>query len=327
MTDPVLDVLVQRARDGSRAGCRDDGNVVALAIEGGGMRGAVSAGMCAVLESAGLIACVDRIYDSSTGALTRCYAAAGQAVMWTTTFEDLACRAFIDPTRVLRERPMLDLDYLFGTVAGTRKPLSAAGLARGPACFALAVTVADAGLRVLGSFSDVEDALAAARVSCTVPLLGGTPGAYRGERMVDGALLEALPYLTALREGATHVLVLRTRHRGFRGRPRPGLGELTLRWAQPELEPLIRDAGRRYNRDAAELERLAARRGGPAVVSQVAVRGDSRLAGRLCTDAGRVAESLRLGAAAMARALYGEPAQLMWRPVPYRLPTALDAAA
>ena len=42
--------------------------------------------------------------------------------------------------------------------------------------------------------------------------------------------------------------------------------------------------------------------------------------GRLSTDRGRIAESLRLGATAMASALYGEPARLMWRPVPYLAP-------
>jgi hypothetical protein len=38
---------------------------------------------------------------------------------------------------------------------------------------------------------------------------------------------------------------------------------------------------------------------------------------RLGTDPGRIAESLRLGAAAMASVLYGEPTRLMWQPVPY----------
>ena len=49
MTDPVLDVVLRRAACGSTPGRRADGHVVSLAIEGGGMRGVVSAGMCAVL--------------------------------------------------------------------------------------------------------------------------------------------------------------------------------------------------------------------------------------------------------------------------------------
>src|SRR5881392_534069 len=88
MADAVLDVL--------------------RAIEGGGMRGVVSAGMCAVLEAAGLVAGFDRVYGCSAGALSGCFTAAGQAALWATTFEDTASREFIDPARVLRRRPVLD---------------------------------------------------------------------------------------------------------------------------------------------------------------------------------------------------------------------------
>jgi hypothetical protein len=41
----VLRVLGERTRAGSLPGAREDGNRVALAIEGGGMRGTISAGM------------------------------------------------------------------------------------------------------------------------------------------------------------------------------------------------------------------------------------------------------------------------------------------
>ena len=43
----VLRVLAARARAGSQPGRRDDGFRVALAVEGGGMRGTVSAGRAA----------------------------------------------------------------------------------------------------------------------------------------------------------------------------------------------------------------------------------------------------------------------------------------
>jgi hypothetical protein len=79
----------------------------------------------------------------------------------------------------------------------------------------------------------------------------------------------------------------------------------------------VNAAGTRYNRDAEALEALALRPPGRAAVTQIAVPRDSRLVRRLSTDPGRIASSLRVGATAMASALYGEPARLMWRPVPY----------
>jgi predicted patatin/cPLA2 family phospholipase len=271
------------------------------------------------------VSAFDRIYGCSAGAITGCFTAAGQAVMWATTFEDLAGREFIDPARVLRRRPVLDLGFLFGTVIAKRKPPSEEGLARGPELRVIAVSTEDATLRVLGDFRDTEELLAAVRVSCAVPLIVGDPPLYRGEPMVDGGLLEPIPYATAVREGATHVVVLRTRDAEHRVREHSRVAELAVRRAHPQLRPLIANAGARYNRDAELLRTPAEHRAGPAV-TQIAVPPASRLVGRLSTDRGRIAESLRLGATAMASALYGEPARLMWRPVPYLAPEpATDA--
>jgi predicted acylesterase/phospholipase RssA len=324
-------LIAERAAAASVPGARTDPHVVCLAVEGGGMRGAVSAGMAAVLEAAGLVGAFDRIYGCSAGALNGCFAAAGQAALWAASFEDTAGRAFIDRRRVLRRQPVLDLGYLFETVIGRRKPLSAEGLARGPEFRALAVSLEDVALRVLGGFRDTDDLLAAVRVSCAVPVLGGAPPSYRGEAMVDGGLLEPIPYRTALREGATHVLVLRSRDAAYRSRPRARVAELALRRVHPSLEPLVRGSGPRYNRDAEDLAALAGHPVGRPAVTQVAVPPDAQLVGRLGTDPGRVAASLRLGADAMAAALYGDPAKVIWRPVLDLPPAAgrgaLDVAA
>jgi predicted patatin/cPLA2 family phospholipase len=327
---PVLDLLRERARAGSVPGRRADPHVVCLAVEGGGMRGAVTAGMCLVLAEAGLIPSFDRIYGCSSGAIAGCFAAAGQAARCAASFEDAACRAFIDPRRALRRRPVLDLAYLFETLIARRGPLSADGLARGPELRALAVSCRDAELRVLAGFDDAADALAAVRASCAIPLLAGSPPRYRGEPLVDGGLLESIPYRTALREGASHVLVLRSRPAGFRTRTRVGAAERVVARAHPQLAPLLRTCHARYNDHAADLEWLARDPDGRAVVSQVTPPPEARLVSRLSIDAGRLAESLRVGAESMACALGGERAAPPLRPVPQLAPggaAALPAQA
>ena len=67
--DPVFGLLLARAAAQSRPRRRADPHTVALVVEGGGMRGAVCAGMCVVLEAAGLLSSVDRVYGCSSGAL------------------------------------------------------------------------------------------------------------------------------------------------------------------------------------------------------------------------------------------------------------------
>ncbi|HEX4289698.1 MAG TPA: patatin-like phospholipase family protein, partial [Trebonia sp.] len=66
----VLRVIEERARSGSRPGHRDDGLRIALSIEGGGMRGTVSAGMGLALYERGLVPAFDAVYGSSAGAIS-----------------------------------------------------------------------------------------------------------------------------------------------------------------------------------------------------------------------------------------------------------------
>ena len=267
------------------------------------MRGAVTAGMCVALERAGLLPAFDRIYGCSSGALAGCYAAAGQAELWARSFEDAACRAFIDPRRALRRQPVLDLEYLFGTVCRSRRPLSAAGLARGPELRTVAVTAESGAQRILGGLTDPAEALAAVRASCTIPVLAGAPTAFRGELLVDGGLLEPIPFRAALGEGATHVLVLRSRHERWRAVERPTMVERALGRAHPALAPALVTCHARYNADA---EALA--RGDDRNVVQVAPPAGARLVGRFSTNGPRIAHSVALGAACMARLLAGDPA-------------------
>ena len=307
---PLYGVLLERA--GTRPGRRPDPHVVALVVEGGGMRGAAAAGMCLVLEAAGLMPSFDRVYGCSSGALTGCFAAAGQASVWATSFEDCASRDFIDPARAFRGGPLLDLDFLFGEVIGRRRPLSDAGRSAGPELRAVAVSATHAELRVLGDFESTADQLAAVRASCSIPVVTGAPPVYRGEPMVDGGLLEAIPYRTALREGATHVLVLRTQEASYRGRRQDRFAERVLARANPELAPLLHSCSQRYNRDAAALQQPS----GQPLVRQVAVPPGSRLVSRFSTDRARIADNVRLGARTMASSLYGARATEFWQPFP-----------
>jgi hypothetical protein len=144
--------------------------------------------------------------------------------------------------------------------------------------------------------------------------------------MVDGGLLESVPFRSALREGATHVLVLRSRGAAYRTRAYGRLVEAALARVHPELVPLVQACGERYNADAAELERLAGHPTGAPAVTQVAVPAGTRLPDRLSTDRGRLTDGLRVGAEAMASALLGRRARVVWRPVPY-LAGPLDVPA
>ncbi len=72
---PTIQLVIKRLQENSKPSKRSQGdsNKVALCIEGGGMRGCVSAGAVAALNFLGLNDAVDVVYGSSAGAMIGAY--------------------------------------------------------------------------------------------------------------------------------------------------------------------------------------------------------------------------------------------------------------
>ena len=69
----VLQLIAERFHSKSQPGSRKDNSTLALAMEGGGMRGCVSAGMAAAIAALGLCDAFDTIYGSSAGSVIGSY--------------------------------------------------------------------------------------------------------------------------------------------------------------------------------------------------------------------------------------------------------------
>jgi predicted patatin/cPLA2 family phospholipase len=246
-THPVADVLRRRRAERSAAGARADPHRVALVLEGGGMRGVVSAGMAAALDRLGLAAGFDLVVGSSAGALNGVGLLAGVAAEGPGTYAGpLASRRFINPARLLLGRPVLDarflLDHAAATVGAERQERLLGG-ATVLACVAVdvdtAAPVTFAGMRTAQELRDVLMA------TMRMPLVGGGPVTIGGRRFIDGALAASIPLAAALDAGATHVLVLQTRPYGVPrstgSRLADRLIERHLRRLNPALVALWRD--------------------------------------------------------------------------------------
>src|SRR5262249_61032347 len=72
-----------------------------------------------------------------------------------------------------------------------------------------AVTGESAGLRPL--IGDPAQLRLALRASASLPFLAGPPVTLRGRRFYDAGVAESIPLRTPLAQGATHLLVLRSR--------------------------------------------------------------------------------------------------------------------
>ncbi len=244
LAHPVLDLMRQRKRDGSRPGQRTDSARLGLAIEGGAMRGVVSGGMLKALEHLGMLDTFDIVYGSSAGAINGAFFLASQAAHGIDIyFEEINNSRFLSLGRSVTRRPVMLLDYLFEEVMVERKVLDWRAVIESPIPLKVVATSLDKiGPRLFEEFRDREHLFAVLRASSSIPLLAGAPVVIDGERFLDALLVEPIPYRSAVRDGCSHVLVLFTRPEGFlNGRPNLVERHVLGRWIA-SLEPRLRNA-------------------------------------------------------------------------------------
>lgn len=313
--DPVLRLSVARAAAGSRPESRRDGARLALAIEGGGMAGAVSAGMCVALEFLGLVESFDAIYGSSAGALNASFTVARQARSRAALYLAAAEKRLIDPGRALRGRPPFRLSEIVHSLLRSH-PHDDSVLHSRPPLRVTATRIEDKELDVLSEFASVAEVRQAVWASCAIPVLAGDIVDFRGTSYVDGGLIESIPYGVALREGATHVLVLRSRSADYRFRDYPAAVHPLVRRLlrdTPTIAELIRDRPLRYNAQASALQsasdsQLAGR------LCQIAPPGDARRTSQVEARPRRLSEAVRVGVGSAYCALAPYLGQSVWSP-------------
>jgi predicted patatin/cPLA2 family phospholipase len=207
---PVLRVLAARAREDRPY---HDGLRVALAIEGGGMRGVLSAGMALELHARGLVTAFDAVYGASAGAITAAWLLSSNPeglLGWT---EPAYAKTLIRRSGLLRGRPAVDVRALIEELYQTTFPMDFASVLAHPVEYHPLATDAATGAStdLHPHIGDPAELRLALRASAALPLLAGPPVAFAGRRFYDAGVSESVPYRTALAQGATHILVLRSR--------------------------------------------------------------------------------------------------------------------
>jgi len=253
--DAVRQLVIARARAGSRPGQRTDAARIALCIEGGAMRGVISAGMVVAIQQLGLVHAFDAVYGSSAGAMNGAYMLAGQAPFGTTVYyEDINNRNFIDFGRPLHGRSIVDLDFLVDDVMNRRKRLDVDAVRRSPVPLHMLATHVSSGDRhVFSSWTDRNDFLHGLRAGASMPILAGPPYAYRDTHYWDALLTEPIPVRTAEASGFSHIVALLTRPRGHGG-PRMSLVERLV--ILPRMRAVSPDLADRYETRGLEYAEL-----------------------------------------------------------------------
>jgi len=180
---------------------------LALVIEGGGMRGVISAGSLLALDLLGFREVFDEIYAASAGGVNAAYFLSGQGKLGMTVyFDDIANRRFINPWRVFK---IVDVDYAYDRVVSLHKPLDDAAIRASRVRFLLSVTDAQSGRNeLLDVRARSEPVPLLLKASSALPVLYNRRIVLDGREYVDGGVSDSLPVARAIENGCTDVLVL-----------------------------------------------------------------------------------------------------------------------
>jgi predicted patatin/cPLA2 family phospholipase len=258
---PVLDVLQERRRERSEPGARSDPYRVAVVLEGGGMRGVVSAGMTAALERLELTRCFDLVFGSSAGALNAAALLAGVARPASAMYHTvLASRRFVNPVRLLFGRPALDVRFVLAHAAGDLDAERHERTISSPIPLHTVALDVDSARSVEFTGMRTKEELWQVLLATTrMPWIGGDPVPIDGHRYIDGALTCPIPVGHAIAAGATHVLVLQTRPYGVPRSAGGRVGERLiarhLRGLNPALVPLWHGRVRAYEDLVEDIQR------------------------------------------------------------------------
>jgi predicted patatin/cPLA2 family phospholipase len=264
----VIELMVRRYKEGTTPQNRTDDSTLAVAIEGGGMRGAVSAGMAAAIYSLGFMDSIDVIYGSSAGSLIGAYMISRQLCV--DVYTDLLPNSkgqFVCKKRLISsllsnfgeqvwglprfyEKPGMNISYVMDTILNEHglRPLDMQAFEHNNKYhqrLRVASSCVDEDGKLVCKTFGTEDFTnettsntgrqglhACLEASMMVP--GATHAPVKITRKAssvmafDAFCFEPLPYRSAVEEGATHVLVLRSRPQHFRPKTKPSLYETTV---------------------------------------------------------------------------------------------------
>jgi len=300
--EDVVDLLAARAAAGSLPGQRADGARLVLLIEGGSARGAISNGMALVIEELGLLDCFDAVYGSSAGALNAawllCRRVGRNIGGW---WHPEVMPKVINPRRALRGRPVVDTHYLVHHVYEHVTPMGFTEILQSAVTFHPLATDARTGAStdLHPLITDVARLQLALRATTCLPVLAGPPVSFGADSYIDAGVSESVPIHTALAQGATHIVALRTRQPD--AVPPPSRMELRIvgrylsRHAPGALDPWLNRRERR-----AEEERALAEH--PAVL-QLRPPDDAPVLGRIERDPAVLRRAVECGHAVAAAAL------------------------
>lgn len=204
--------------------------MVGLILEGGGMRGAFTAGVLDFWMSKGLY--FQNVYGVSAGACQACNYLCRQPGRGLRVWVD-----YIHDPRFCSMQSLLKTGDLFGAelnydlVPRKLDPLDNAAFVKSGAKFIAVMTDVETGRPVYAPIRDMFDDIAAIQASASLPLISNMVE-YRGRRYLDGGVSDSIPIRKAIADGCEKNVLVLTQAPGYRKEPNKALPLMRVKYAR-----------------------------------------------------------------------------------------------
>lgn len=262
-----------------------------LVLEGGGVRGAYTAGVLDVLARENLH--FSTVYAISAGACNALSFLSGQIGRNREIFAQyLPDKRYVSGGNLLRCGSMFGFDFIFGPLFHELLPFDYEAFFQNPTDLQAGATDLATGKAVFFSKEELGPGMEAVRASSAQPFLAH-PIRYGGRRLLDGSVAQAIPLRRAEEDGSLRNLVVLTRDDSYRKPEKPEYPRAVIRaryWRYPDFAQALCRRGQVYNQLRREcLDREAA---GKAIV----IRPSRPITvSAFCRDPGQLMELYAMG--------------------------------
>lgn len=219
---------------------------IGLILEGGGMRGAFTAGVLDCWMARGVR--FDDVYGVSAGACQACSYLCDQPGrgirVWLNYLRD---PGFCSIRSLLTTGDLFGARMNYDLIPRQLDPLDNDAFLKRGARFIAVVTDVETGEPAYIPVRDMFDDIQAVRASASLPLISNMV-AYRGRRYLDGGISDAIPVRRAIADGHDKNVVVLTRAPGYVKSPNRAIGAMRLRYARyPRLVEAVARRHVMYN--------------------------------------------------------------------------------
>ena len=227
----------------------------ALVLEGGGMRGVFTSGVLDWMIDHDIT--FPYLVGVSAGSSNALSFASHQRGRGKYVFADLQVeRHYLGLRNILRHHSIMDMDLLYRELPETIWPYDYTAYRANPMRVESVATDCLTGQAVyLEEKEDPARIIDIVKASSSLPFVCPIVN-VDGHPMLDGGIADSIPLQRAFDQGYEHVIVVLTRHRGYRKEEKPPHLPPFIYSRYPKLREALRTRGNRYNAQIAWVEQL-----------------------------------------------------------------------